>query len=721
MRCIRKLQSLQNPVLPLLDHAYFRQDMDYSAPVDTCPVSVAIPAYGSEAALATSLQKIFECRPLPKEVLLHYDGNWEPNQDFTLDSPVPVVVIRSEVHLGPGGGRHRLIHNASCDIVACFDDDSWPLDKDYFAKATALMAAFPNAAIISPSVFLKEKPVLPVMAEASESVGFEGSASLTRRSMYLALPGYVPVRQPYGVEETDFSLQVHAAGHEILSSPWLRAWHNRPHADYQHGLEPWVANEVLLAYLRYPRWLQPWGWLRSLRLIRRHWTFKNAVGLLRALGSSPTLCKKFSSYCHRYSLSDIWRHHFTPRRRWLLGNAGTSSSGLPMVTPEPAPPSKRMLYLQYTNPAGYPPLQHSSQILASAGWQVQFLGIKGRMVPALEFPPFPRVKTQQMSWCEAGWKQKVHYLRFILWTLWHALHFRPDWVYASEPLAAPSARLIRWFTDCKVLYHEHDSPAPLEKPTKRFVRAVQASRQKLAATANAIVLPNGERLKAFIQEFAPVGRSFCVWNCPSLDEVCDRLENRPTTRPLTVLYHGSIVPDRFPISNIHVLAQCGGDVRLRLIGYETQGSAGYVDQLVAEAAQLGVGDRFEHLGTVPQRSELMLRCSECDVGLSLLRIHGGDINMLHMTGASNKPFDYLSQGLALIVPEDAEWKRLFVDKGCAVPCEPGNQEALVKVLKWLASHPEEVRRMGAQGKQWVKSEWNYESQFAPVLQVINNL
>jgi hypothetical protein len=29
---------------------------------------------------------------------------------------------------------------------------------------------------------------------------------------------------------------------------------------------------------------------------------------------------------------------------------------------------KRVLYLQYTNPAGYPPLEHSSGILADSGW-----------------------------------------------------------------------------------------------------------------------------------------------------------------------------------------------------------------------------------------------------------------------------------------------------------------------------------------------------------------
>jgi hypothetical protein len=34
----------------------------------------------------------------------------------------------------------------------------------------------------------------------------------------------------------------------------------------------------------------------------------------------------------------------------------------------------KILYLQYTNPAAYPPLEHNSRILANEGWQVLFLG-----------------------------------------------------------------------------------------------------------------------------------------------------------------------------------------------------------------------------------------------------------------------------------------------------------------------------------------------------------
>ena len=53
---------------------------------------------------------------------------------------------------------------------------------------------------------------------------------------------------------------------------------------------------------------------------------------------------------------------------------------------------RRILYVQYTNPAAYPPLEHSSTILANAGWQVLFLGREHVRTSALRFAPLPHVK-----------------------------------------------------------------------------------------------------------------------------------------------------------------------------------------------------------------------------------------------------------------------------------------------------------------------------------------
>ena len=49
----------------------------------------------------------------------------------------------SESTQGPGGGRNRLIGAATSPLIASFDDDSWPLDRDYFRLAAELFLAHP--------------------------------------------------------------------------------------------------------------------------------------------------------------------------------------------------------------------------------------------------------------------------------------------------------------------------------------------------------------------------------------------------------------------------------------------------------------------------------------------------------------------------------------------------------------------------------------------------
>lgn len=681
----------------------------------TVAVSIAIPCYRNESSLANTLDRILECHPLPREILLHYDGGWEPEQDLALNRPVPFRVFRSSDNLGPGGGRDLMYRAAACDIVISFDDDSWPIDRDFFQRALAVMEAFPNAAVMSPAVYLREKPLLPTMAEASEGVTFEGSASVTRRSHYLKLPGYVPVPDAYGVEEVDISLQAHAAGFQILQCPWLRAWHDRPYADYQHGLVPWVKNEVLLAYLRYPRWLQPWGWLRSVRHVLNHYSPNRLGVLLRALAVTPSHCQRYARHRRRYSIREIWRHHFSPFKRWNLIPMPESQQ----VQVVPAPPSRRALYVQYTNPAAYPPLEHSSQMLASSGWEVAFMGVSGRGSTKMDFPPFPRISVHSMRWCAPGLKQKLHYLRFVWWTALTAFREKPAWIYCSDPLSASAGLLAQQLSGARIVYHEHDTPAAPGHKDKWFARFVWRQRRLIARRAQAVVVPNQARLDSFLAENPTQSPAFCVWNCPSRFDIPDQPTPRDPAQPLRVLYHGSIVPERFPVLILEALAACGRNVTIRLIGYEVPGVLGYTDQLKAEARRLGVADRFEYLGTM-SRYELLPRCAECDVGLSLLRYQSQDINMRHMTGASNKPFDYLSQGLALIVPSEPEWEKLFVDNGCARACDPASKDELAALFCWLADHRDEVAAMGARGRQLIAGQWNYEHQFQPVLKLMED-
>jgi len=676
------------------------------------PVSVAIPAYRNEASLRATLNHIADCSPLPQEILLHCDGGWEVPADVIAGLPVPVRVVHSMDNLGPGGGRHRLYHEAACEIIASFDDDSWPLDREYFAQAIAVMEAFPKVAVMSPAVYLREKPVLAPLMEASKVRSFEGSASVTRKSMYVKLPGYVPVPAAYGVEEADLSLQIHAAGFEILSCPWMRAWHDRPYADNQHTVQPWIRNEVLLAYLRFPRVGQAWGWIRAVRHVWRH---RKEIGwriLLRELAQSLPYAVQFQPYVRRYSLLKVWQHHRQTEQRFVLTKDQKEESL--NVRCELAAAARRVLFIQYTNPGGYPPLEYSAHILARAGWDVEFCGIVGSGAAGLDFAPHPRVKVRRITYQKPGLRQKLHYIRFILWCALRVLRWRPHWVYASDALSTPAAGLIRRLSRCRLVYHEHDSPVPGGMRGSWILKQVMQSRAKLGKEAEIVVLPNQKRLDAFVGATGRQGTSYCVWNCPEAGLVPAEMPRRSQTGPLRVMYHGSIVPDRFGTFILEALACCACDVHLSLIGYFPLGETSYRNVLLAEAERLGLKGRFDYLG--PMSHHEILECSrQCDAGLALLRIHEDDINMKHMIGASNKPFDYASQGLALIVPPDPEWEGLYVQAGCAMTCPMGDKERLVEIFRWMAGHRDAVAAMGAKGHAMALSEWHYERQFAPVL------
>jgi glycosyltransferase involved in cell wall biosynthesis len=674
------------------------------------PVSVAIPAYRSGSVLRQTLERICACDPLPQEILLHGDGGWRPEPELAESLPVPVRMLLSESRVGPGGGRHRLFQEAACEVVASFDDDSWPLDVDYFARAMAVMEAFPDAVVMSPAVYLKERPVLAALPEVSLVRSFSGSASVTRRSLYLKLPGYVPVAEAYGVEETDLCLQAHAAGMEILSCPWLRAWHDRPSVDNQHTVLPWIRNEVLLACLRFPLVMQPWGWVRALRHVWRHRQETGLAAALKAMLSALPAAVEHRTHQRRYTAAQVWHHHRYGERRFLLEMDATGCCHA-----VPAPPARRVLYLQYTNPGGYPPLEHSSRMLARAGWEVEFLGLAGSGAVTLEFAPHPRVRVRRMFFQRPGWLQKLHFLGFTFWCLWRVWRWRPAWIYASDILSTPAAELIRrLFPACRVVYHEHDSPIPGTVMDSGVAKKIWQARAALARRADVVILPNEQRLKVFQGVMHPCGQCFCVWNCPSLDEVPEESARRPQDAPLRVLYHGSIVPERFGPYVLEAAARSGCVVEVTLIGYLPSGHRHDLQTLEQAALECGIASRFSYLGPMSHH-EVLFRSREHDVGLCLLKIHEADINMRHMVGASNKAFDYLSQGLAIIVPEDPEWRSFFVDADCALPCPPHDADALAKVFRWMADHRAEVAEMGRRGHALVRERWHYEAQFAPVL------
>ncbi|HEX7294599.1 MAG TPA: glycosyltransferase [Pyrinomonadaceae bacterium] len=218
-------------------------------------ITAIVTAFERHEQTVTTLRRILSCDPPPNEVIVHVDGNGRSSCEQEIKNAFPgVTVVRSAERLGPGGARNKLIAMARHDLVASFDDDSYPLDGDYFNRARTVCDRFPDAAIVSAALYHRGEVIEQDKLGARWTADFSGGACIYRRDAFLQSEGYVPLPVAYGMEEVDLALRLHARGNRILSTTWLRVFHD---TDLQRHKDPTVtansiANLALLAYLRYP-------------------------------------------------------------------------------------------------------------------------------------------------------------------------------------------------------------------------------------------------------------------------------------------------------------------------------------------------------------------------------------------------------------------------------------------------------------------------------------
>lgn len=225
----------------------------------TAGITAIVTAYERIDQTLATLQVIHSCKPAPDEVLVHVDAGRIECEKAVRNAFPEVRILRSDERVGPGGGRNKLLQAARFEFVASFDDDSYPIDSDYFARALDLCERFPEASVVCAALYHVGEAIGLDDRSALWTADFSGGACIFRRSSFLEAGGYVPLPVAYGMEEVDLAIRLHARGGRILTTRWLRVFHN---TDLQRHGDPAVtagsiANLALLTYLRYP--VSFWG------------------------------------------------------------------------------------------------------------------------------------------------------------------------------------------------------------------------------------------------------------------------------------------------------------------------------------------------------------------------------------------------------------------------------------------------------------------------------
>ena len=278
-------------------------------------ISAIVTAYERIEQTLATLRVIQSCVPPPTEILVHVDANQISCENAIRDAFPSVCVLRSEQQVGPGGGRNKLVEAAQCELVASFDDDSYPIDSDYFARALWIFEKFPEASLICAALYHVGESIELDEKSAQWTADFLGAACVYRRKAFLGAGGYVPLPVAYGMEEVDLAIRLHSQGGKILTTRWLRVFHN---TDLKHHGDPRVtagsiANLALLAYLRYP--ISLWGIGVGQCANRLLWLLKH--GRRRGIFKGVTMIPAHLWTNHRYRLpvsSKVLRSYLALRR-----------------------------------------------------------------------------------------------------------------------------------------------------------------------------------------------------------------------------------------------------------------------------------------------------------------------------------------------------------------------------------------------------------------------
>ncbi len=381
------------------------------------------------------------------------------------------------------------------------------------------------------------------------------------------------------------------------------------------------------------------------------------------------------------------------------------------------PSPLNVLYLQYNNPGAYPPIIHSSQLLRSEGYRISMIGVVFASTADISVPRQCYDDIKLLKAPSNRVFNKLFFAWFCIRTVVYSMRVNPDVLYISDHPACMAGYILSKIFRVKMVYHEHDTPIPSRGG---FDRVVLRCRQEIARDALCCIIPNSRRAENFVHHVGPVKELHVVWNCPGdedLEQSAKRRNRQVTTDEVKLFYVGTLNKNRLPFTLLDAMERVH-QVSLYLIGYETIGSKGFCEELKKRASSKALADRINVIGALETREEIFEYLMSADVCLSLVPMDDNHGDNSGMVGASNKAFDALVCGVPILVCDLPDWRTSFVDAGVALACDPRDVNSICAALEWFRDNAAAASKMGQAGRSRIESDWNYSSQFVPVIKTL---
>lgn len=247
--------------------------------------TVMITTRNRREDLHRTLLHLEKLEPPPNEVLVCADGCTDDTTQMVNTGHGSVTLLANKIGMGSIPSRDRMLRMAGGEWVLSLDDDSYPLAKDFFARAAEIVAAHPEASVFT---FPEQRdggdyasPAKTPNTPGHYVSAYPNCAALMNRADYLRVGGY-PTFFYHSYEEPDYALQLFEHGRAVWFEPSLPIRHHFSSANRNH----------LRVHLQHARnelwsvWMRcPWPWLPVISLFRiaRQFQYACSQGLRVAL------------------------------------------------------------------------------------------------------------------------------------------------------------------------------------------------------------------------------------------------------------------------------------------------------------------------------------------------------------------------------------------------------------------------------------------------------
>lgn len=164
------------------------------------------------------------------------------------------------------------------------------------------------------------------------------------------------------------------------------------------------------------------------------------------------------------------------------------------------------------------------------------------------------------------------------------------------------------------------------------------------------------------------------------------------------------------IRGVREMVEAAGlsDVELRIAGSWPSG-------LKESLSQLNAWKNVKEMGFI-SRDEAGNLKKQCLAGLLIFHPLPN-----HVNAQPNKMFEYMSSGLPVIASDFQLWKEIIEDNECGICVDGSKPEAIAKAISYLKENPQEIKRMGENGKRMVKEKYNWDIEKQKLVQVYTDL